>query len=359
MFWPYIKANMPHTRMFFCDPFGHTQPENLFNFGDSASDRNFIYFHDQEPVYPDIHHMLLWSAHARNLDLNHKQGPTNAIMVTSEAHSDSITQVCSRYQWRPYYYFFHGWAALDWFRGYHRTFVMLEPQHRNPSRVFFNANRIIGGRRDHRVLLMYHLLKSNCDRAHYSLPAECPETHQSLHEVAAKFQSRYPDILDVFGQHDLPLNLPGESGHPMHSYMLSQFDAAADSEIYVVTETVAQGRRLHLTEKVFKPMCLRMPFVLTSTAGSLRYLRSYGFRTFHDFWDESYDDELDDILRLEKIGQLLKHLHDMPAGQRRALIHSTREVVEHNFNHFYGGAFESVLWSELTDMLSRMRMDLA
>jgi hypothetical protein len=86
------------------------------------------------------------------------------------------------------------------------------------------------------------------------------------------------------------------------------FDQSAESLLYLVTETVATGRRHHLTEKTFKPIAMGMPFVIVGTQGSLKYLRSYGFKTFGDLWDESYDDEPDDSKRIEKIAQVLKLL---------------------------------------------------
>jgi hypothetical protein len=122
----------------------------------------------------------------------------------------------------------------------------------------------------------------------------------------------------------------------------------------LVTETVATGRRHHLTEKTFKPIALGMPFVMVGTQGSLKYLRSYGFRTFGDLWDESYDDEPDDSRRIEKIAQLLKQLE---GSDRQAIFDSAQEIIEHNWNHFYGGGFEAVLWQELKGMLNELEFD--
>ena len=138
----------------------------------------------------------------------------------------------------------------------------------------------------------------------------------------------------------------------MHSYQLSLFDESAESLLYLVTETVATGRRLHLTEKTFKPICLRMPFMLVGTRGSLAYLRSYGFKTFGHLWDESYDDEINDHQRLEKIAFTLRALDVLPAEEKQRLFDLAQEVCEYNYNHFYSGGFESILWQELTDMLN-------
>ena len=87
------------------------------------------------------------------------------------------------------------------------------------------------------------------------------------------------------------------------------------------------------------------------TQGSLRYLRSYGFKTFGDLWDESYDDEPDDAKRIEKIAAILKQLEDLD-DYRQAIFESAWEIIEHNWNHFYGGGFEAILWQELQAMLN-------
>ena len=126
-----------------------------------------------------------------------------------------------------------------------------------------------------------------------------------------------------------------------------------------MTETVYSGRRLQLTEKSFKPIALGMPFILSATAGSLAYLRSYGFRTFGEFWDESYDLETDDFVRAEKVATVLKNLDDLSECEKQELFQACWPVIEHNWNWFYQGNFESVLWQELSDMLESIKLHLA
>jgi imidazoleglycerol phosphate dehydratase HisB len=118
-----------------------------------------------------------------------------------------------------------------------------------------------------------------------------------------------------------------------------------------VTETVYTGRRHHITEKTFKPIALGMPFVIVGTRGSLEYLRSYGFRTFEGIWDESYD-SAEDSVRIERIASLLRSLDELPAESKQDLFEQAQEVIEHNWNHFYNGGFENVLWKELQEMLA-------
>lgn len=356
-FWPWIKRNLPLTRMFFCDPFGRTDPDALFNFGHDVWEHNYIFFHDQEPIHLDIHQPLFTDVVRRNRDLNHGQGPDFSAIVTSERDSTFLDQVCSLYSWKPYYYFFHGWAALDWYRGYDRTWLMPHPDQRVISRSFISPNRIVGGRRQHRIELMYLLLKMGIKNAHVSFPLTCPVENIPVWQAAGDLKLKYPDIEHVLERANFPWHFAGETDHPMHSCWLSLFEPNAESLCHVVTETVYYGRRHHLTEKTFKPICLKMPFVMVSSAGSLAYLRSYGFKTFGSVWDESYDLEIDDHKRLSKIADLLSWLDGLDHRALQELYIKARPIIEYNHDHFYHGGFENILWAELTEMLDRIAGD--
>lgn len=349
-FWPWVKTTLPQTRMFFCDPPGDSRPQSLRNFGnDDVTELKYIFLHDQEPIHLDVHHDLFQEVLNSNIDLDHRRGPRQCAIITSEYQSEPVEQVCDRFGWQSFYYFFHGWAALDWYRGYDRTFLIAKPEQRTITRSFINANRIIGGRRDHRIMLMYHLLKSGVQNAWMSFPIICPAEGLHISDLSAKLG---PDVKRVFQEAALPLCFPGETDHPMHSCWLSLFEENTTSLAHVITETVYTGRRHHLTEKSFKPICLKMPFIMVSTAGSLDYLRRYGFKTFDNIWNEDYDDESDDQIRLQKIAALLKDLDDQSPAELQKMYRASWPVVQHNHEHFYGGGFEQVLWHELTAMLN-------
>jgi hypothetical protein len=275
-------------------------------------------------------------------------------LITSEHNSEYVQQICDTYDLRSQSYFFHGWAALDWYRGYNRTFLIKPPRQRRPTKTFLSPNRIIAGRRQHRLEMLYWIFKSRLVDNHISCPVVCPAENISIYDLAK--QLPYHDAKTVFASANLPRHFAGETDHPMHSCWLSLFNESAESLAYLVTETVATGRRLHLTEKTFKPICLRMPFILAGTQGSLEYLRSYGFRTFGDLWDESYDDEPDDSKRIEKIAQVLELLDGL-GEYRQDIFESAYEIIEHNWNHFYGGGFEAILWQELKDMLNELEFN--
>ena len=364
--WPWIEKNRPGFRVFFCDPFGRSDADSVANYGsDVVHEHNYIFLFDQEPIHLNIHQDTFLHVSHLNRDLTHIDHETTpkglqvreaGYLITSEKNSDSVDLICKAFCWKPLYYFFHGWAALDWYRGYDKTFLIAPSRERNPTKTFIAPNRIIAGMRQHRLEMLYWIFKLGMTDNHISCPAVCPAENVPILQAIEPLKAKYPDIQQVFESVNLPIEFEGETGAPMHSCWLSLFDESADSLLYLVTETVASERRLHITEKTFKPICLQMPFVIVGTHGSLAYLRSYGFKTFSDLWDESYDDEPNDQLRIKKIAELLESLNDMTVEQRQDIHRRARDIVEHNYNHFYGGAFEKILWDELNDMLNSIEV---
>lgn len=351
--WPWIKQNRGGVRMFYFDPFGATGIDAVKSMPmDHAHEHNYIIFFDQEPINLVRHAATM--DHIQQLECMYN-GPESPRLVTSERDSTEVQEVCDRYGFDALYYFFHGWAALDWYRGYNRCGLLQAPAQRRITTTFMSPNRIVGGERWHRVVMFYHMVRLGLIHNHISMPECCPVEGELTGHIAERFQERYPDISSVLGARKIfPRHLPGETDYPMSSYRLDQWHSANESLVYVVTETVAHGQRHHLTEKIFKPIALGMPFMLLSTANSLAYLRSYGFKTFGDFWDESYDKEPDTCRRAEMIAQQLYRLDRLDHSAKNDLWHSMLNVINHNRSHFYGGGFESRLDTELKAMLCQI-----
>ena len=365
--------------MFFCDPPGNTDPEHLFKYGsDSIVENDYVFMHDQEPVHLDIFESLfdqvckcnsdLWAPGPPEYynnkpyvaeDLTHWITDSNGRPVKPTPHGHVIVSekgefvdaLCQKYEWTPHYYFYHGWACLDWFRGYDKTFLIPRARDRAPTHTFMSPNRIVAGKRDHRVLFLYNVFKHGLEKNYISAPRICPSEGVDILQIALKYSNIYTDIEQVFLDVELPKLFKGEETQIMTSCWLGNYTEAQDSLVYVPTETVYFGRRLHITEKTFKAIALEMPFVLVAPAGSLEYMRSYGFRTFADVFDESYDEETNDILRIEKVTRLLKELDGLSVRERQQIHRACLSAVEHNYEHFYGTGLEKILWPELQDML--------
>jgi hypothetical protein len=102
--------------------------------------------------------------------------------------------------------------------------------------------------------------------------------------------------------------------------------------IFIVTETLFQGdiNNIFLTEKTFKPISLKMPFIVIGQPLTLKRLQEAGYKTFSHLWDESYDETFDPVQRMEKICNVVEHLSTMSTKDLADIIRQNFEIMEHN-----------------------------
>ena len=104
-----------------------------------------------------------------------------------------------------------------------------------------------------------------------------------------------------------------------------------------------------MSEKTFKPIAFKQPFIVWGSPNTLDYLHTHGFETFDHVIDEAYDKELNDVARLELILHQTELLYQRfvedPGFFNDAI---TIEKLEHNFNRFYDQALmEQMLVTEV------------
>ena len=121
-----------------------------------------------------------------------------------------------------------------------------------------------------------------------------------------------------------------------------------DAFWHVVTETVFYYDKLHLTEKIFKPIVSKQPFMLLAASGNLAYLKRYGFKTFDSVIDESYDLIQDNDLRTEAVVKQLHWYCNLTPGEKTDVIKQVEPIIDYNFDHFYG-EFKHIIARELLD----------
>lgn len=101
-----------------------------------------------------------------------------------------------------------------------------------------------------------------------------------------------------------------------------------------VLDTYCSEDHVVLDEKSFKPLAYGHPFLLLCNRGGLKTLQSIGFKTFGDFWDESYDD-LQGYDRLEAIFKLILEIEKWSIDQINLVYNNMLPVIKHNQEHFY------------------------
>ena len=103
--------------------------------------------------------------------------------------------------------------------------------------------------------------------------------------------------------------------------------------VFSVTVETQYCFEYHLTEKTFKPIALKMPFIIFSGAGALNDLKDMGYKTFHPFINESYDNEPDEIKRFDMILKEISRLNNMALDELINHFEPTRDIIEHNYRN--------------------------
>jgi hypothetical protein len=119
-------------------------------------------------------------------------------------------------------------------------------------------------------------------------------------------------------------------------YVSDDYNNAA---IELVLETLFDDSRLHLTEKILRPIACGKPWILASTAGSLEYLRSYGFKTFGSCINEEYDTIHDPVKRLQAIVNEMVRISKLPMDQKNSLLLELQKIADYNKQRFFSQEF--------------------
>lgn len=98
----------------------------------------------------------------------------------------------------------------------------------------------------------------------------------------------------------------------------------------VVTESRFAQPTANYSEKVYRPMFYKKPFIMVGPPHTLQYMKEQGYQTFGDFWDESYDAMEDHESRLFAIFKLIDQINGMSIGELKAMYDKMLPIVEHN-----------------------------
>ena len=88
----------------------------------------------------------------------------------------------------------------------------------------------------------------------------------------------------------------------------------------------------HLHSSTFNPMYCGHPIIQFAPYKSLETMKQYGFKTFNQWWDESYDDEPDDWKRLQMIMNLVLKLSDYDEKDLLHMYQDMKETLQHNID---------------------------
>lgn len=123
------------------------------------------------------------------------------------------------------------------------------------------------------------------------------------------------------------------------------YNAVMLSNIHVVIETHYDQKEFahektydrlfapsSITEKAYKPIACKRPFIAFSTPYWLEDLRNLGFKTFHPFINEDYDLVENNLDRLNMIVNEIERISKLNSIEFNQLNESCQSIVDYNYN---------------------------
>jgi hypothetical protein len=235
------------------------------------------------------------------------------------------------------YYWCHALIARDWFR-----YAQIDTFKKNVNKTFLIYNRAWSGSREYRLKFVDLLIEQNlidhCQLAFNPIEPELGIHYRDYDFVNKSWQPTR--CLENLVTTNTTALSSASADYCKDDYNATEFE--------VVLETLFDDERLHLTEKILRPIAVGQPFVLAATHGSLEYLRGYGFKTFDGVIDESYDTIEDPATRLAAIVQVMKDISTWHGDNKDKKMMLINQIVQHNREHFFSGKFTNQVVDELT-----------
>lgn len=108
-----------------------------------------------------------------------------------------------------------------------------------------------------------------------------------------------------------------------------------DNKVYVDTPDSNFIDCITFTEKTWKFVIGKMPFILAGMPGALKVLRDMGYKTFHPYINETYDSIIDDEMRSIAIAEEVERLCHLSDDAWIEMLYNMQDIIDHNFNKFF------------------------
>ena len=223
----------------------------------------------------------------------------------------------------------------------HKPLATLEYKHYNKKFVNFNRRW-----RLHRPALVALLeIRGLLDKGYVSLAKtqEYNDTWDVFFEHISWTLRHNPNFVDTFVRNEEKINNIPEMKLDQSDMAVNHAQKLTDStDIYyentyfsIVSETnffkvIAEG--LFVSEKIFRPILKKHPFILVSRPHTLSMMRNIGYKTFDSIINEDYDKEEDDCKRMLMIVDEIDRLCHLNDDELRVFLNEAKIITEYNYN---------------------------
>jgi hypothetical protein len=221
----------------------------------------------------------------------------------------------------PTKYFANFSSRSNWYRLWIATILdkqyatkTLQTYHYDPLRENHNGNGYVG---------LDDLIYFNCDIVNEAVDfiKSCPRT------LDIEYLQNLDNCKNSLYQHN---NSYYPIQHPSNLNLLQYY---TDIFVDIVCEPNVSGSSFLVTEKLWRCIIARRPFIVMSNTDYLANLRRLGFKTFGEFWSEEYDTYSGQD-RIKQIEKILSIISSWPIETLHTKLSDMQSILDHNYQTF-------------------------
>ena len=253
-----------------------------------------------------------------------------ALVIASKDAVSKVNEVAENLNRKPIKTFWY-----NYFEQHTRRYSVCVDNTKPKLKRFLNLNRRNKVDRIHRFLFVGLAETRNLLRNGYvSFQADI-SWRDVWHHFNNEISENYIDRLENLE----PLILDTTDASMMHNYPTVDMIPFYESSYFsVVSETYFFNNddNRFFSEKTFKSIIHKHPFLLIASPNMLELLKEIGYKTFSPFFDESYDKELDPYKRMTLIINEVERLCNLCDDEWVELSKQLNDICEYNYNVFMG-----------------------
>jgi hypothetical protein len=204
--------------------------------------------------------------------------------------------------------------------------------------------------REQRLRLIERMLEHKfVELGYYSFESENGENFSKFADSLE--QEKFPNVKKHKDMFPLRLNINPNRTNPvnvipddMEYFKNSYFSIVNETIFYGVPSTNtnplfhqlnAEYSSIFISEKTYKCLAVKHPFVIFGRPGIIKGLHKLGFKTFSPYFNESYDDIIDDDERFDAIFNEITRLIHLSDDEWVEILKNIQLILEHNHSLFF------------------------
>lgn len=204
--------------------------------------------------------------------------------------------------------------------------------------------------REQRLRLIERMLENKfVELGYYSFESEDGENFSKFADSLS--QEKFPNIKKYKDIFPLRLNINPNRTNPVN-IIPDDMKYFKNSYFSIVNETIFYGvpsshnnplfhqldveySSIFITEKTYKCLAVKHPFIIFGRPGILKGLQKLGYKTFSPFFNESYDDIIDDDERFNALFDEITRLINLSDDDWIEILKNIQPILEHNHSLFF------------------------